>query len=168
MIPSFKEYISEGKGGTYAGVRFDAETNLKLYNFCISNGIPNPVPINKLHVTLLYSRKHLPNYEAEGDYASPICCYPKEFVVWETNGENKPKSRCLILKLNAPDLVERHKKLMDEHQATYDYPEYTVHVTLSYDIGDKNISGLQVNDKFEMNLVHEYQEVLKTDWAASL
>ena len=67
---------------------------------------------------------------------------PGEFDVWETSPTQGAKTRCLILKIDCPELVARHKELMDEHEATYDYPVYQPHITLSYDIGDLDINDL--------------------------
>ena len=169
MITTFKQFLTESEPGTYAGLRFNQESLKSLKEFLDNNTIPNKVPEEKLHVTLLYSRKHIPNFKADGELLEPIICEPQEFTVWETNGEHKEKTRCLILKLLSPRLVERHIKLMKDHpQATFDYPEYSPHLTLSYDIGSTDVSGLDINSLPSLVLSYEYQENLKTDWASAL
>lgn len=157
------------KPGTYAGVHFDQETIDKIIKYIKENDIPNPVPKNKLHTTLLYSRKYLPDFKAEGKLDKPMSGTPDQLVVWETNGKerNEPTSRCLILKYKCPELVKRHDFLMDTHKATYDFPEYIPHVTLSYDIGDMDIEELPDPKKTidQIVIVEEYQETLNLDWA---
>lgn len=154
--------------GTYAGTYFDAETVECVRKYIEENDIPKPVNVDKLHTTLLYSRKHLPNYEAAGEYDEPMVGKPVELVVWETQGdENREPANCLVLKYDCPELVARHKKLMKEHGATFDYVEYTPHITLSYDIGTMDIDKLSDVKKAipKINIVEEYKEDLKLDWA---
>jgi len=154
------------KKGTYAGVRFDTETNRALHKYMTENKIPTSVRPDKLHTTLLYSRKHLPNYKPAGKIQPPMTGNPTGLDVWETQGENSAKTKCLIFQYDCPELVTRHKSLMKEHEATFDYPEFKPHVTLSYDIGDMDIDKLPNIDEIgPLNLVEEYGEDLDLDWA---
>jgi len=143
--------------GTYAAVRPLEQDADSLHDFMHSNGIPNPEPKDKLHTTLLYSRKHLPQYKPAK--AIQHEAHTDGLEVWPT----KSGKNCLVLKLKSPSLVERHKKLMDKHQATYDFPEYKTHLSLSYDIGDHDISKID-HSKLpkKISLSHEYQEELDT------
>lgn len=154
--------------GTYAGVYFDEDTKQVVQKFIKDNDIPKPVNVDKLHTTLLYSRKFLPEYEALGELDEPLIGTPDELVVWKTQGDgDKPPSNCLVLKYDCPDLVSRHKELMKEHGATFDYEEYNPHITLSYDIGDLDIDELTDVKKAIKRVVicEEYGEDLKLDWA---
>jgi hypothetical protein len=71
------------------------------------------------------------------------------------------------MKFKCEELNARHKELMDEHDATYDFPEYKTHVTLSYDIGDMDETKLPdvIKTIGEMKIVKEYGEDLDLDWA---
>jgi hypothetical protein len=153
----------EKKPGTYAGVRFDTATKQKLHKYMSDNKIPTSVRPDKLHTTLLYSRKHLPNYKPAGKVN--MTGTPTKFDVWKTRGENSPATNALVLEYSCPELVTRHKALMKEHDATFDYPEYKTHVTLSYDIGDLDVSNLDAKDIGPLKLVEEYREDLDLDWA---
>lgn len=156
----------ENKKGTYAGVKFDSDTNRALHQYIKENNIPNSVRPDRFHTTVLYSRKHLPNYKPAGKIQPPMTGNPTGLTVWETNGENSPKTKCLIFLYDSPELVKRHKSLMKEHEATYDYPEFKPHVTLSYDIGDMDINKLPSLDTVgPLNIVEEYGEDLDLDWA---
>jgi hypothetical protein len=154
------------KKGTYAGVYFSKSSVNKIEQFCKEFGVNNALNPDKLHITLLYSRKFLPDYKALGKLETPIVAQPKQFVIWESHDE--PPTNCLVLKLDCPELVDRHKFLMKEHGAIYDHKRYNPHISLSYDIGDdfdlaeanKNLSKLS-----DIELTVEYQEVLKLDWA---
>lgn len=154
------------KLGTYAGVRFCDDTIKRIKTFIEENEIPQPVPDNKLHTTVLYSRKHLPNYQAAGDLEKPYEGVPTEFDIWESQPDEKgDRSNCLVMQYDCDPLVERHKSLMKEHGATFDYDEYKPHVTLSYSVGDLNLSNLNPSDIGPINIVNEYQEDLNLDWA---
>lgn len=152
--------------GTYAGVKLSSKSVKAIADYCEGNNLPNPTPPEKLHVTLLYSRKYLPDYEAYGLYKEPLIGKPDGFDVWESSPEDpdeKP-SRCLVLKIDCEELVKRHKKLMKEHGATFDYDEYNPHVTFSYDIENIDEKDLPPFTK-PIVLVKEYQEDLNLDWA---
>lgn len=154
--------------GTYAGTYFDTATTEAVKKYVKDNKIPKPVNMSKLHTTVLYSRKYLPEFKAAGKYDTPMVGKPIELVIWKTQGDDdKEPSNCLVLKYDCPELVARHKSLMKEHGATFDYDEYTPHITLSYDIGDMSIDQLTDIKKAipRINIVEEYGEDLNLDWA---
>jgi hypothetical protein len=153
------------KKGTYAGVRFTDDTRKYITQYISDNKIPNATPSAKLHVTLLYSRKFVPDYEPDKSYQPPMKAKPIGFDIWQSQPDDDGhKNNCLILKLDAPDLRERHKYLMDNHDATYDYDEYKPHVTLSYDVGDATVDSFPEFDQ-QLELVGEYNEDLNMGWA---
>lgn len=158
--------------GTYAAVKFSPSTVEMIAKYIKDNDIPNGTPDAKLHCTLLYSRKHCPDYEPAGKISPAWIGTPTHLDVWESKGklrDEEPK-RCLVLEFDCDELQKRHKELMKEHDATYDFPQYKTHVTLSYDIGEmdekelpdvkKAIPKLEIND--------EYGEDLDLDWAKKL
>ena len=151
--------------GTYAGVHFSESTNNAIRNYIIANDIPNPVPADKLHCTLLYSRKHCPDYEAQGQLDTPIIGKPGKFEIWPGQPEEDGHCpNCLVLNFESTELEQRHQHLMDEHKATFDYPEYKTHVTFSYDVGDMKLEDIpEFTDQIE--IVEEYGERLSADWA---
>lgn len=154
--------------GTYAGTYFDKDTIECVRKYLDENNIPNPVNVVKLHTTLLYSRKHLPNYEAAGKYDKPMIGKPIALAVWETRGyEDREPANCLVLMYDCPELVARHKELMKEHEATFDYAEYIPHITLSYNIGTIDVDALTDVKKAIplITIVEEYNEELNLCWA---
>lgn len=155
-MKKFSEFMTEAEKGTYAGGNFSKDVQDGLEKFSNDNNIPN---INtEYHTTILYSRKHLPDYKAAGKvkYDTPLHSF--EVFGGDTN--------VLVLKLDSPDLQERHNELMKEHKATYDFPEYIPHITLSYDIGDFDINTLDIEDldDIDFRVIEEYQEDLNLDW----
>ena len=154
--------------GTYAGTYFDINTVESIRDYITENKIPKPVNLSKLHTTLLYSRKFLPDYKAAGKYETPMIGTPTELVVWKTKGDDGSEpANCLVMKYECPDLVKRHQELMKTHGATYDYDEYNPHITLSYDIGDMDITTLPnvVEAIKQVVIGEEYGEDLHLDWA---
>lgn len=153
--------------GTYAGVQFDDKTKDNIMKYIKDNKIPNGLSADKLHTTLLYSRKFLPEYKPAGVYDQVMEGNLGEFVVWPSNNEDGTTTNCLVIKYDCDSLIKRHKDLMSEHKATYDFPKYEPHITLSYDIGDMDIKKLP--NMFDtvpvINITHEYSEDLDLSWS---
>lgn len=163
-------FEEEQQKGTYAAVKFSQKTIDQIAQYIKENDIPNGTPPDKLHCTVLYSRKYCPDYEPQGKIDPPMIGECGKLEVWESKGKlrDKPPTRCLVLKFSCPELVERHNELMDDHGATYDFPEYKTHITLSYDIGDMDESDLPdpCDTIKTIEIVKEYGEDLDLDWAS--
>jgi len=111
----------------------------------------------------------MPDYKAKQWIGKPIIARPLEFAVWKTNADSSVHTNCLVLKLSAPELVERHHELRRLYGGTHDYPTFEPHVTLSYDIGDFDVSALSINDLPKgLALLVEFQEDLDLNWAATV
>lgn len=156
--------------GTYAAVTFSQATVDDILRYIKTNNIPNAISPEKMHCTVLYSRKYCPDYVPMGTIDPPWVGTPTGLEVWESRGKNRDEdpSRCLVMKFTCDELTKRHNQLMKEHNATYDFPEYKTHITLSYNIGDMDIANLpSVNDTIPVvEIVEEYGEDLDLDWAA--
>lgn len=153
------------KKGTYAAVNFSDKTKKAVQNYIDKNDIPNPLNSDKFHTTLLYSRKHLPDYEPKGEYEESLVGTPTGFEKWPSQpDEDGNVSMCLVLKFDCPELTQRHHDLMDEHQATFDYPEYKTHITLSYNVGDLQCADLPDFPE-NLEIVGEYGDDLNLNWA---
>lgn len=153
--------------GTYSGVRFNNSTIKLILKYIKDNHIPNGVSEDKLHTTLLYSRKFLPNYIPKGKYSKDLVGTPTTFDVWKSDNNDNTSTNCLVLKYDCADLIARHKLLMDEHGATYDFSKYEPHITLSYDIGDFVVSNLPdiLKTLPHIHIISEYKEDLDLSWA---
>lgn len=149
--------------GTYAGVKFDSNTVDALVKFCKDAKIPNCLPSEKFHTTLLYSRKFLPDYKPATD--TNLVGTPVGLEIWPSQDGNS----CLVLVYSCPKLTARHLKLLKQHDTTHDY-EYKPHITLSYDIKDwtkKDLPEIPATlNKIVIN--KEYGEDLDLDWTKSL
>jgi len=153
--------IAKRVDGTYVGTVFDKDTRKAIKELMVELKVPNRTPSARLHSTIIYSRKHAPDLKAtEAIY--PIKAKGKELHIFET----RDGKRALVLKLDCPELIERHNEIMAEHQTTYDFPEYIPHVTLSYDcesFDPESYKGKLPNLVIE----GEYVEDLKLDWKAT-
>ena len=161
--------LADTPDGTYAGARFSDDSKKSIRNYIEKNGIPNSPHDDKLHSTILYSRKYLPEYEAQGMYDPAMKATPTGTEVWPSQpDEQGHRKRCLVLTFDSPDLVGRHESLMKRHEAMYDFDQYKPHVTLSYDIGDDfDEDKLPDFGEEELEITQEYTENLNTDWARS-
>lgn len=152
--------------GTYAGARFSDDSRALIRKYIEKNQIPNSPDDEKLHSTILYSRKYLPDYEAQGTYDPAMKATPTGTEIWPSQpDEEGNRKRCLVLKFDAPDLVARHESLMKKHDALYDFDEFKPHVTLSYDVGENFDEDNLPEFEEELEITHEYSEDLNTDWA---
>lgn len=167
-LRDLKEQPTPTKPGTYAAVKFDDSTNSAISQYVSDNNIPNGCAVSKLHTTVVYSRKHLPDLQALGTISPPWVGTPTELDVFDTRPtDGSTPKRCLVLKYVCPELDKRHNFIMDEHEAQYDFDEYIPHVTLSYDIGELDIKKLpDVSAAIpEIRITSEYVEDLNLSWA---
>ena len=143
--------------GTYVGARFDEDTKTAVADFQDGASIPNALDPEKLHVTIAYSRVELPDFEVQDQ------------VDWNGTFEafdifpGEDGTRCLVLLFTCPELSAEWQKAMDMG-ATWDYDGYHPHITLSYDVGDFDITKLPDYDG-PIRIVEEYKEPLKLEWA---
>jgi hypothetical protein len=152
--------------GTYAGMKFTKPT-IKFINDLIDKfEIKNRTKESELHTTILFSRKHLPDYKSLGDLEEPLIGKSIKCEIWPTSDDEPMNALVLIFKCE--ELLARHTKLMSDHNAEYDYDEYKPHLTLSYDCGKdfdlKNINTFIKENPFDIEMNNEYQEDLDLDW----
>ena len=157
-MKTFKEFMEAKQlPGTYAATKPDGATARHFIRVMEKYGVPNIEDEEKLHCTLLYSRKHLPDY-----IPNPYLEHnarATHLEVWPT----KSGANCLVLKIYSPEQEHRHEQLMFLHDAEYDYPEYKTHISLSYDIGDYDHTQLPIAElKIPFKLTSEYHEPLDT------
>lgn len=155
--------VEKTTNGAYVACKFTEDSCKKLHDFAKDMGISDVVPDDKMHVTVIYSKKPAPpEFKAEGKFDEPVKVQPKHLSVFD----GRDGSKVLVVELNAPSLVERHDYLMDEYSFSYDFPEYKPHVTLCYDMGkgfqldkDRDLSALQ-----DLEISEEYYKLLETNW----
>jgi hypothetical protein len=146
--------------GTYAGYNLAPVSADRLVRFLKDNGIP--CSQEEFHVTLLYSRK---------DHSEQFSPNPDLFHMAFHDGyalfdSHIPGCRCLVMKLRCPSLIQRHVALMAELGATYDYPIYNPHITLSCSVPEDFSTFKLPTMKGSLMLVGEYYEPLNELWGS--
>ena len=161
--------ITEAKdtreGGSYVGVNFTDETKDKIKKLAIATKVADRVPDEDLHTTVIYSRKHIGKFTPKGTIDPPYVGIPTSFDIWDT----RDGLRALVLEYDCKALKDRHKQIMKDYDATYDFPEYKTHFTISYDCGKDfsldSIKDLKIKDFLdEIQINHEYYEDLNLKW----
>ena len=104
----------------------DYRSKFYLHFFIKLNGIKNEH--DELHCTFLYS-DYIKNSNDLLDYSKDLTFTVKEFDLFDMQSNGK---KCLVAKLDCKGAHELFHHAIDLG-ATYDFPEYTPHITLSYD-----------------------------------
>ena len=161
---SFKEYLRERQTekGTYVGWRYGDDTLHEINTWLSDSYIPNPIHITKIHSTIIYSRVEF-DFEPKGRFIVPEYAQTNRLGTFDT----RDGKRALIWFIDCQAMTDRHNHIMKTTAATFDYDEYTPHITLSYDIpADYDISKLHIQGlPIVLQLVSEYTEELDLDWA---
>lgn len=135
-MTSFVEFWNRfhKKKGVFIELRFDKETINNIKQYLNDNNIQNPVDLNELHLTLLYSRKGIQDYIPYNELKDEIL-YPISLHIWQTQfGTN-----CLVCEVYNDKLIKYHNNLIKYHNASHDFKQFIPHITLSYDFkGDLN------------------------------
>lgn len=156
----------EGKDpdGTYVGMKVSKETRDNIWNMTKSLEVPNPLDKKDYHVTVIFSRKYLPTFSAKGKLKEPLIGKPEKFEIFPARNDKN----CLVLRFSCPELNKRHHYIMNTYDAKYDFDQYKPHITLSYDVGDFDPSGIDPSTYIdEIELTEEYDEELQLDWLAN-
>jgi len=96
----------------------------------------------------------LPDYEPIGKLDETWTGKFTKFSIFPSNPNN------LVLEYVCKPQSERFNKLMDSHDATYDFDEYKPHITLSTDVGDFDHKKLpKILEPLE--IVEEYSKKIK-------
>lgn len=143
--------------GTYVAAKFDQKTLEQIKLFQETYGIPNPVLPEDLHCTIVYSRVKIPFMTSKESYKASEGAKTKVF-------ETRDNKRALVLALVDADGLKQRHEYGNILGATYDYPDYIPHVTVSYDIGMMEFP-LDMPVDISFTVTKEYVEDLNLDWA---
>lgn len=154
----FGALLESQKDPLYVSVTPDSNTKATIKRIQHQYNIPNPLDTAKIHCTLIYSRTPCdkPIISADSTYNATF----KSFDIFDT----RDGKRCLVIKLTSRDLSARHKALMKEMGASYDFATYIPHITLSYDVGDYDWQQIKSSTIGNISFGHEKYSVLNEIW----
>ena len=139
--------------GKYIAVK--VKNAQELYDWYSNQGI-EVVPADELHCTIAYSKK---DFEYE---VSKADIFVSEFNTYlEPLGDDG----AIVLKIHSQELQDRFNRCILAG-ATYDYPSYKPHITISYK-EIENIKDIKQPD-FDIVLGDEYTNILNENWKEDL
>jgi hypothetical protein len=151
--------LYDNQDGTFIGINLGQKSAERLNKWCKESLIPNQLPIEELHCTLIYSKDNLPpNIEIQ-KYSDMLKVEPDtyEYALFGENGNT------LVLKITQEKIQDRWYELKKKYKFQYDFPTYIPHISLSYDIPQGfNINRLE-KPNFPIYFIGEYRESLKND-----
>jgi 2'-5' RNA ligase len=159
------DLVEEGKKkGTFVGVYLSKDSKAAVTELMEKLDIPNPISSSEMHMTVIYSRKHLPEFKPRGKLDENLVITPTKLDIFPAqSGDNK----VLVVRFKSDELCKRHKEIMDEHGATYDFDEYKPHLTLSYDCGKFETNGHDMKGLLgDLEINEEYDEELNLNWVS--
>lgn len=155
---TFKEFLAEKIiTGVFVGVKLSEKSLDEIVDFIEEQKIPNPITRDEIHITLIYSKKEFSRDEW-GDSGLSIneMATPLQFAYF---GQDK---NCLVMLLESQYLFKRNYEITKNYGAISDYPQYTPHITLSYDCPNFQPNFSQFPSILE--LTAEHATALDDDW----
>lgn len=137
--------------GQFVGVKFDDRSNRDILSFAKKHQIIDVIPPEKLHCTLIYSRRFLDWFEI-----TPII---DEYALVISFGllNGFP-----VLFVESEYLTRKNIKLRLFNNASADFELYIPHVSLSYTRQDVDVEKINASfSEFEIHMIEEYENVLK-------
>lgn len=145
--------IQDEQNGTYVALR--VKNFAELAEFFRKQGVNVIEPINDLHVTLAYSVISFTHRVNDGI----VTIKPGEINSnLELLGDN-----CWVMKFNNSEVHSRFNKCMEEG-ASYDYPVYQPHITITNDLGNLTVEQITMPD-FDIILCDEYTQPIKNEFS---
>lgn len=154
MIVAGFNYKDQGHYLVCAATR---PTVISLIEYCKRNNIPNFIkpPYGNFHVTILNSRKSLDNH-VPITYNPPFLITPDRVRPVVLKHPVK-RNRFLILRIESEKLQSRKFRLMDKYNLFEHVTPTEIHVTLSFNIENFDISNLQ---PITFNILLEKEELV--------
>jgi hypothetical protein len=123
-MKTFAQFMTEDtSSGFYAFRNLNAQSAEFLYGWMQEHGIPNPIPMDKLHVTVVCSENDVLGYTPD---PMPLQISPATFKLDMMN-------EALVIKFKSDALEEQWQRAMNMG-AKSRYPKLTPHISLSYNV----------------------------------
>jgi len=123
------DYLTKYQRGLYASVTLDPIAVEKIWSYLKKLKLPL-MPMNKAHVTIIYSRSRPSKNPQEFDVTGVV--EPIGFGIFGKGTKDEPYA--LVLRLKSQALDKAHFKFRKEYNLKPTYSKYQPHLTLSYDI----------------------------------
>lgn len=123
-MKTFAQFLTEANTmgyGIYSYRPLTPTCATALYDWMIESRIPNPVPPNELHCTVIYSPTYIPNLSPDG---REVAIKPATYGITMLES-------ALTMTFKSSALLERWNEA-NNLGGTHKYPSFIPHVTLSY------------------------------------
>lgn len=152
--------------GVYVMAKYDTATCKNIHVWAKDHKIPAPLEESKLHSTIIESRNsHIHDYHSLNREVDGISFTALSFTLGKTRFKSlsgKPESALIVL-LNAPELVEMHKEMIDRG-GRHNRDSYEPHVAISYFVpNDFSLSTLPL-PTFKFTVQSIVAEPTDIDW----
>lgn len=150
------ESISDGS--IYVGRYLSETSQTMLKDMQHRLGLKNPIPVDKLHLTLMYS----PDVGVD-DY-TPSKRPLVSVGHWELEHLDDDQRTVAIIIRGDEALQQRHRELLDMG-AEHTYTPYMAHISLSYDdvVSDEVANSIKWNVDRKLTFVKEYAEPIEEE-----
>lgn len=144
------------KEGSYIGLNISDSSVKALKTLQTKLGIDEDFPF---HITLVYSRKKI-----EMDLNTKInkVIHAENFHIFDNSKDGG--DRALVIKFHCPYCESRHNYAETALGATFDYPKYESHITLSYN-WEGDLPDPELLKHCKLNITSEYYEKLDLEWS---
>ena len=113
--------------GLYASRDLEPTSAEALLMWMRDNKIPNPTPVENMHVTVVHTKTDLPDWKPD---LKPVRIKPSTYSIAKFDGK---LGNVLVLRFRSPELSSQNQKAR-AMGAVMTYPTYAPHVTLSYKV----------------------------------
>lgn len=141
-------------------VRRNVTNASEIIDWAKAQGFPKTLPAEELHVTIVFSREPM-DWTAAGDNFDQLRFEGGPRTVAPLGDKG-----AVVLKFEAAELQTRWQEFRDAG-ASWDFPGYQPHVSITYDGGDIDLAGVEPYAG-PIELGPEIFEPLDDDWAESV
>lgn len=137
----------------------------ELIAWAKDQGFASTLPVGDMHVTVTYSRRPVPWMKMGGHWGYMGSEDDKHVV--PPGGprlvDRLGRDGAIVLHFFSGHLEHRHREMI-EAGATWDFPEYLTHVTITYDAGDIDLAKVEPY-RGRLEFGPEIFEPIEEDWA---
>jgi hypothetical protein len=155
FIEENTNYLSKYRRGVFVSVDLDPTGLEKIWKYMKQIGI-QPMPINKAHITVIYSRNR-PNSEPKAIQINGSV-RPKSFGIFGKGTRESPYA--FVIEMDSPELQKLHMEYRRKYGLQPTFPEFKPHLSITYDI-ERIMPGLKkLNNKQKKTLINLFNKML--------